>query len=226
MGNKITLSEQIYQELYEDITEQRFICGQKLTLKELKERFGVSQTPIREALTRLTEDGLITYYSNLGVTVTTFTEADIRELFQCISEFDALAILFCRNTFTHAPLLFELEKIVETGNSLYAENRIDEWRRYSNEAHLVFYRHAQNSYLYSSARRLHAKIEVLSNLYYYDDPVHVENINEGHNAILEAIRKNDFEEAADTMRLHLQFNMVYAINSYREFQQKLEKESL
>ena len=81
MGSKTTLSEQIYQELYQDITKQRLYCGQKLTLKELKERFGTSQTPIREALTRLTEDGLINYYSNLGVAVTEFTEADIRELF-------------------------------------------------------------------------------------------------------------------------------------------------
>lgn len=51
MATKLTLTEQIYQTLYQDIIKQRLRCGQKLTLKELKERFGVSQTPIREALT-------------------------------------------------------------------------------------------------------------------------------------------------------------------------------
>ena len=55
-----TLSEQIYRELYQDITEQRLRCGQKLTLKMLKERFQVSHTPIREALVRLSENGLVT----------------------------------------------------------------------------------------------------------------------------------------------------------------------
>ena len=73
MSNKITLSEQIYDELYHDITDQRLVCGQKLTLKVLKDRFNVSHTPIREALTRLSENGLVTYYSNCGVTVTEFT---------------------------------------------------------------------------------------------------------------------------------------------------------
>ena len=220
MGSKTTLSEQIYQELYQDITKQRLYCGQKLTLKELKERFGTSQTPIREALTRLTEDGLINYYSNLGVAVTEFTEADIQELFQCISEFDALAIRFCRNSFTHAPLVFELEKIVETGSKLLAEGDIESWRHYSDEAHLVFYRHAQNHYLDDSAKRLRAKIDLLSNLYYDGDPIQVENINNGHLSILECIKKGDFEEAAAIMCIHLQYNMVYALNAYKEFKEK------
>ena len=96
MSNKITLSEQIYDELYHDITDQRLVCGQKLTLKVLKDRFNVSHTPIREALTRLSENGLVTYYSNCGVTVTEFTETDIREIFQFIGELDALAIQFCK----------------------------------------------------------------------------------------------------------------------------------
>ena len=113
MSNKTTLSEQIYQELFHDITTQKLIFGQKLTLHDLKNRFQVSQTPVREALTRLIDDGLVNYYSNLGVAVTEFTESDIQKLYQCISELDALAILFCKNSFTTAPLIYELEKIME-----------------------------------------------------------------------------------------------------------------
>ncbi|MGN1033354.1 MAG: GntR family transcriptional regulator, partial [Intestinibacter sp.] len=52
--NKSTLSEQIYQILKNDIITQEIKCGEKLTLKNLKERFQVSSTPIREALTKLT----------------------------------------------------------------------------------------------------------------------------------------------------------------------------
>ena len=53
--NSKTLSEEIYSELYRDITKQNLKCGQKLTLKMLKNRFNVSHTPIREALMRLSE---------------------------------------------------------------------------------------------------------------------------------------------------------------------------
>ena len=77
-----TLSEQIYYELYQDITGQRLVCGQKLTLKMLRERFRTSHTPIREALMRLSENGLVTYNSNCSVVVTEFEERDICELFR------------------------------------------------------------------------------------------------------------------------------------------------
>ena len=85
-----TLSEQIYDELYHDITRQQLRCGQKLTLNMLKERFHVSHTPIREALMRLAENGLVTYYSNCGVTVIEFEErsydtSEETRSFDCVS---------------------------------------------------------------------------------------------------------------------------------------------
>lgn len=223
MGDKITLTERIYHELYHDITSQKLCCGQKLTLTELKKRFNVSQTPIREALTRLTESGLVNYCSNSSVTVIKFTESDIRELFQCISEFDALAILFCKNAFSHVPLLYDLQEIVDTGNKLLQEGDIEGWSRYSDLFHLTFYRHAQNHYLDDAARKLRARIDILSAMYYRKDLIYIENINEGHNAILQCVKDNDFNEATAIMRVHLQFNMVYAFNAYKEFEEKQAK---
>lgn len=220
MSTKTTLTEQIYQILYQDIIKQKLVCGQKLTLKELKNRFGISQTPIREALTRLTEQGLVNSYTNLGVSVIEFTDSDIRELYQCISEFDALAILFCRNAFTQAPLVYDLEQIIAAGNACLEKGDIEGWARYSDEVHAIFYRHAQNHYLDDSARRLRAKVSLLSNLYYFDDILHSKNINQGHNEILDSIKEGDFDEAANVMRVHLQYNMVYALNAYHDAHNK------
>lgn len=216
MASKTTLSEQIYNELYHDITDQRLVCGQKLTLKVLKERFQVSHTPIREALTRLAENGLVTYYSNCGVTVTEFEEDDIREIYQFIGELDAMAILFCKNSFTQAPLIFELQNIIEQGNALLAEGKISEWKEYSEEFHVAFYRHAQNYYLNQAAKGVRAKVEVLSCMYYQQ--VNAEKINQSHIEIFNLIKEEKFEEAAQLMRTHLQCDMVYAMHAYKEYQ--------
>lgn len=217
MASKTTLSEQIYEELYHDITDQRLVCGQKLTLKILKDRFNVSHTPIREALTRLAENGLVTYYSNCGVTVTEFTEYDIREIFQFIGELDALAIQFCKNSFTQTPLVFELKEILDKGNSLLKEGKIAEWKEYSESFHIAFYRHAQNSYLDDAARKLRAKIEVLSCMYYHES--NVEKINDGHKNIFHLVEMGKFDEASEMMRAHIQYDMVYALNAYKEYQE-------
>ena len=92
--NKSTLSEQIYQILRNDILTQKIPCGEKLTLKLLQERFQVSSTPIREALTRLTQDQLVSYYSNVGVRVISFTADDLREIYTFMGDLDGLAIRY------------------------------------------------------------------------------------------------------------------------------------
>ena len=76
MDLKKTLSEQIYEILRNDIVTQAIPCGSKLTLKILQERFHVSSTPIREALTRLAEEQLASYYSNIGVSVVSLAGMD------------------------------------------------------------------------------------------------------------------------------------------------------
>ncbi len=92
--NKTTLSGQIYDILRQDILTQQIRLGEKLTLKQLQERFGVSSTPIREALTRLTEDELVVSCSNIGVNVISIEEQDLKELYEFMGDLDALAILY------------------------------------------------------------------------------------------------------------------------------------
>ena len=207
-----TLSETIYQELYQDITEQRLVCGQKLTLQMLRERFHVSQTPIREALVRLSEVGLVTYYSNCGVTVTEFEESDICDLYRFAAELDSMAIRFCENSFNHMPLLMDLEEVIETGNRLLAEGKEREWRACSEQFHTVFYRHAQNRYLDEASRSLRAKIDVLSSMYYQENTI--EKIHQGHLDIYEEVRAGRYKEAAARMNEHLQYSMAFALKAY------------
>lgn len=81
MGTDSTLTNEIYNELYRAITHQELKPGQNLTLTMLKKQFNVSHTPIREALTRLSADGLVTCHPNKGMKVTDFSESEIREIF-------------------------------------------------------------------------------------------------------------------------------------------------
>ena len=209
-----TLSIQIYNELYRDITTQRLKCGEKLTLKMLKDRFGVSHTPIREALMRLSECGLVSYYSNCGVSVIEFTQDDITDLYRFAAELDSMAIRFCANIFNPMPLLLDLEEIVAKGNACLAANDKEGWVYYSERFHSIFYDHARNYYLDESAVRIRAKLEVLSTMYYNDATVPV--ITAAHETIYEKIKAGDFEEASRLMSDHLKFCMACALKAYKE----------
>ena len=105
---KKTLGEQIYQILRKDILNKKITSGTKLTLQKLKDEFQVSHTPIREALTRLSEDGLVVYYSNVGVSVIELSEEDICEIFNLSFDFDCLAIKYALMSANSSILLSKL----------------------------------------------------------------------------------------------------------------------
>ena len=59
-----TLSEQIHDMLREEILTQEIPCGEKLTIRQLQQRFGTSSTPVRDAMVRLAQDGLCLLYTS------------------------------------------------------------------------------------------------------------------------------------------------------------------
>lgn len=213
MVNK-TLSEEIYDELYRDITKQALRCGQKLTLQMLKDRFHVSHTPIREALMRLAENGLVEYYSNVGVKVVTFTDEEIRQLYQFAAELDAMAIQFCGSSPVQEPLLLELEEIITESRRLLEAGDVQTWKEYSEAFHVAFYHHAHNACLEDADARLRAKLELLSCMYYKEQ--NVKRIQSGHEAIYEQVKAGKFREAAASMRKHLHYDMALALRAYAE----------
>lgn len=75
-------SDRAYTALREDIIQWRLRPGTLLAEVEQAGRLGVSRTPLREALGRLTAEGLTTSAGGRGVVVTGISLADIEELFE------------------------------------------------------------------------------------------------------------------------------------------------
>ena len=75
-------SDRAYAALRDDIVEWRLLPGTLLAEVEQSGRLGVSRTPLREALGRLTAEGLTTAAGGRGVVVTDISLEDIDELFE------------------------------------------------------------------------------------------------------------------------------------------------
>jgi GntR family carbon starvation induced transcriptional regulator len=80
LTNARTLAEHAYAVLREDIQAGRLAPGAKLRTSVLKERFGVSQGTIREALTRLVGDALVTLEGQRGFRVSPVSATDLHDL--------------------------------------------------------------------------------------------------------------------------------------------------
>lgn len=64
-----TLVEVAYKALKKDITERVLVPGQKIIIREVSERYGISETPIKQALNRLIAEGLVENIPRRGMRV-------------------------------------------------------------------------------------------------------------------------------------------------------------
>ena len=79
---KQSLVDQVYARLRGDIITLQLPLGSRINVNELQDTLGVSCTPIREAINRLQQEGLITYENNVGARVLTLEPRDVTEIQQ------------------------------------------------------------------------------------------------------------------------------------------------
>ncbi|MFQ6148076.1 GntR family transcriptional regulator [Streptomyces seoulensis] len=91
-GEKATRGAAVYALIREDIFQGVFRPGQRLRLVELAERFSVSQSVVREALTRLSEQGLVRAVPQQGFRVVTVSLRDLDELTEARVEIETLVL--------------------------------------------------------------------------------------------------------------------------------------
>src|SRR6266566_3802959 len=87
-----TRTEQVYEVVRSELLNGVLHPGQKLKMVELTDRFGVSQSVIREALTRLTEQGLLVATPQRGFRVRDLSIEDIAELTESRIQIESLAL--------------------------------------------------------------------------------------------------------------------------------------
>ena len=78
---RVTLSEQLVQRLREDIWTGKLISNAQLNERELALTFGVSRGPLREAMQRLIQEGLLRSEPHRGVFVEEIDEADLKDIY-------------------------------------------------------------------------------------------------------------------------------------------------
>ncbi|MFD0019908.1 GntR family transcriptional regulator [Streptomyces sp. NPDC058382] len=91
-GAKTTRGGVVHARIREDIFQGVFEPGQRLRLVELSQRFEVSQSVVREALTRLSEQGLVHAAPQQGFSVVTVSLADLNELTEARIEIETLVL--------------------------------------------------------------------------------------------------------------------------------------
>lgn len=208
---KSTLSEQLYQLIRNDIITQQIRMGDKITLKQLQEKYDVSSTPIREALTRLGNEGLVSIITNVGVSVISLDRDDLVELYEFMGDLDSLAVSYSQCNAQKNELIRQLEHAISITSD--PARPLDEKIKYSDHFHLLFYDYSNNKKLSNAAEKLRSQLTIFSNRY-ERDPQILLDIDDVHKEILTLYKAEDYESAAKAMKAHLKKSLAYALHSF------------
>jgi len=215
MSLESTKADDIAGLIEEAIVSGELVPGSVLRQEQLSERFGVSRTPVREALRRLAALGLVSFEPNRGVRVRTISHDDLREAFLVRAELEALVTEEAARKMT-PEALDELEECEKRFARLTREVRshepggnrralMGEWMRTNHAFHDVLYRVAELPYVESvakSARRTFSGPTVWAPV---DDELEAlyERNQAEHRAIRQALAASSVAGARELAREHV-----------------------
>jgi DNA-binding GntR family transcriptional regulator len=199
-----SLADRAYQEIRAMILDLRLLPGQTLLIDELAEQLGMSRTPVREAITRLSMglEGLLETVPRKGIVVTIPSVDGMREIYEIIHGLEGEAVRLAVERIDEA-MLQELEAAVTAQEEVLAKGELYAWTQADRKFHHLLVDAAKN-------RRLRDLVHM------FDGQLHRTRVATvrlrstaelaqstlDHRAILEALRARDVEQVLKVHTTH------------------------
>ncbi len=196
-----SLHVELVDRLHTMIVEGTLPPGGKIPEKALCERFGVSRTPMREALKVLAADGLVSLAPNRGAWVSKMTVAELEEVFPIMGALEALSgELACeRITDTQIEHIRNLHKEMLTH---YRAGDLTGYFRANQKIHEAILEAADNATLATQYRTLASRVRRARYLANMSDERWARAVAE-HEQILQALENRQGAQLAVILRQHL-----------------------
>ena len=151
-------AEALRDEIEQDIVTGRLQPGERLDEQSLADRFGVSRTPIREALMQLASTGMVELHSRRGAFVASLGLKEIIERFEAMAALEGMCGALAARRITDEQRAMLLAAHEECQNE--AKNGASDPYYYANERfHQTIYEACHNTYLAEQARQLHNRLK-------------------------------------------------------------------
>jgi DNA-binding GntR family transcriptional regulator len=134
---RATYASMVTERLRDSIVDGTLVAGSQLSEAELAARFGVSRGPVREALQRLIQEGLVRAEPHRGVFVPVLTELDVRDIYLARDALETTAVRHIIATSRTQEAADGLDRVVELMAKAEADDDWEAVGRYDLEFHTV-----------------------------------------------------------------------------------------
>lgn len=198
------ISAKVADELREAIQNGTFEPGERLVERKLADRLGVSHIPVREALAKLAEEGLIERTPRRGARVALLTDKELAEISSLRIVLEQYVAQRVQQTWTPKTET-QLRKIVDSMVAAAERKNIDTMFALDRRFHETLWEMADNRTLLTIASQLRSRINGFlraANASLAPDELvaHARS----HDALVDALASGDQARAAEAMAAHVE----------------------
>jgi len=194
-------SDRIADALEGLIFDGTFADGDRLDEVQLAGRFSVSRTPVREALQRLSQSGLVEQIPRRGVFVRQPGPVELIEMFEVMAELEAVSARLAASRISDKALA-DLHAANERCKLAVEDQDTDGYYRENEQFHAILYRQSGNSFLEQECLKLQRRLQPFRRVQLRARGRMKQSMSE-HEAIVAAVEQGDGEMAAGAIRQHV-----------------------
>jgi DNA-binding GntR family transcriptional regulator len=206
-----SLTDIAYQGIKENIIEGRLLAGQIYSELEIARKMGISKTPVREALIRLSADHLIVFHPRKGISVNYFNRQDIENLFEMREIIECAAVAKLRHL--SAAQVAALQHLIARQERDLQDSGGQSFFDFDREFHLFFIEAAGNRFMVRMNNDLRNYIAISSQSALVKEGRATEVLLE-HKSIVKALAAGDSGGAIAAVKIHLDNSKVAALESF------------
>jgi DNA-binding GntR family transcriptional regulator len=220
------MTQGAYEGLRADLLACRILPGKKLKIQELCDRFSVSLGAIREALSRLTSEGLVVAEPQRGFRAAPISAADLVDLTAVRVEIDSLCLrraIACGDVNWEARLVAATHRLARTPERAPDDpaRSNEDWAEAHAAFHLALVDGCNSPWLLHLHALLYAQSERYRRLS-VPFAISERNVNEEHQAIVTATLARDVAAAVQLLTTHLEVTTRILLNAVVEGRKLLE----
>jgi DNA-binding GntR family transcriptional regulator len=200
-NSRATRARSIQASLADDIVHGRIKPGQPLDETRLAQSFGVSRTPVREAIRQLEAIGLAEARPHRGAVAAKITERRIDEMFVVMADLEAL----CARLAANAMIPRErraLEEKHRAAGAIVSAGTMADYVEANDEFHEAIYAGAHNEFLTELTLSVRSRLAPFRHAQ-FENAGRIARSHAEHGSVVEAILQGDGERAAAEMRQHI-----------------------
>ncbi|BAQ11633.1 putative gntr family transcriptional regulator [Bacillus sp. OxB-1] len=198
-----SLSEQVFDFLKDSIIRGELKPGDRILELEVAKTYNVSQAPVREALSRLKQEGFVVHYPHKGTFVSNLSKKNIDEIYSFRKAIEPLAIERAIKNIKDEDIK-KLRNLYQQMLKAGEKNDFEGLNEIDIKFHNYIYKIADHKLLYEvweSVSSISNRIWYLTSQVYFDK---LDEVAQSHLPILEALEERDVDKCIQAFKKHIQ----------------------